>query len=49
MPLAMIDALQKRGWRFYCDLAPNQARFICSWDSMEEDVDSLTADIKSLL
>jgi len=40
------DRISARGWRFYTFIG-DCARFMCSWDTTNEDVDALIADIKA--
>lgn len=42
------EALRARGWRFYTFIGDGGARFMCSWDTTEDDVDALVADVKDL-
>lgn len=46
-PLAA--ALRARGWRFYTFIGDNGARFMCSWDTRDEDIFALAADLRELL
>jgi threonine aldolase len=48
MPPRMIDGLRERGWRFYTFIGTGGARFMCSWETTEEDVAALVADMISL-
>jgi threonine aldolase len=48
MPKPVIEALWQRGWKFYTHVSPGQCRLMCSWDTMEEEVDQFAADVKSL-
>jgi threonine aldolase len=43
------DALRKRGWMFYTFIANGGCRFMCAWDTTEEDVDAFLCDLKSVL
>lgn len=46
LPRAAADALRKNGWRFYdWDEARGQVRWMCSWDTSEEDVDAFARAI----
>ena len=47
MPQAIIDGLREKGWRFYTFIGDGGARFMCSWDTEEADVDRLAADIRA--
>jgi threonine aldolase len=48
MPRPVVDALRERGWRFYTFIGDGGARFMCSWDTQDADVDALSADIREL-
>jgi threonine aldolase len=41
-----IAALRTKGWRFYTFIGAGGARFMCSWDTEEERVRELAADIR---
>lgn len=41
-----IAALRAKGWRFYTFIGAGGARFMCSWDTEEERVRKLAADIR---
>lgn len=50
---AKLDAevaagLQARGWQFYSFIGDGGARFMCSWDTTNDDVDALVADVEEL-
>jgi threonine aldolase len=49
MPEALLGALRDRGWRFYTFIGVGGARFMCSWDTTDERIDQLVADIQTLL
>ncbi|NOQ51297.1 MAG: aminotransferase class V-fold PLP-dependent enzyme [Desulfuromonadaceae bacterium] len=38
MPEALIDALHAAGWYFYTFIGSGHARFMCSWQSREEEI-----------
>lgn len=38
-----------KGWMFYNFIGQGGCRLMCSWDTTESDVDSLLADLKTLL
>jgi len=42
------EALKKRGWLFYTFIGVGGARFMCSWDTTEEDVAALASDIRDV-
>ena len=48
MPEKVKEALHKRGWYFYSFIGTGGARFMCSWDTGEEDVHRLADDIADL-
>ena len=48
MPPAMIEGLRKRGWRFYTFIGSGGARFMCSWETTEDDVAALVTDLRAL-
>lgn len=49
LPRAVIEGLQGRGWRFYTFIGAGGCRFMCAWDTREEDVQELVTDLKGLL
>jgi len=40
--------LAERGWIFYSFIGVGGARFMCSWDTTQEDIDALVRDIREL-
>jgi threonine aldolase len=44
-PPGVSSALRARGWRFYSFIGVGGARLMCSWDTQQEDVDALVADV----
>lgn len=42
-----IAGLRECGWLFYTHVSPGDCRFMCSWDTTDEDVESFLADLKS--
>ena len=48
LPPAMVEGLRERGWRFYTFIGAGGARFMCAWDTTEESVDALLADLRAL-
>ncbi len=44
-----IAALTAKGWRFYTFIGKGGARFMCSWDTEEERVRELAADIRTVM
>jgi len=49
LPGPVIEGLHRCGWRFYTFIGAGGCRFMCAWDTCEEDVHDLVRDIKSLL
>ncbi|BCS55879.1 low specificity L-threonine aldolase [Geobacter sp. SVR] len=46
MPPATAAALRDAGWRFYSFIGSGGARFMCSWQTTEDDVNHLVAAIR---
>lgn len=44
-----LKALREKGWSFYTFIGAGGARFMCSWDTEEERVRELAADIRSAM
>jgi threonine aldolase len=49
MPSGKADAVRARAWRFYETHSIACSRLMCSWDTTDEDVDQLAADIRSVM
>lgn len=49
LPPAALEALRDRGWVFYTFIGSGGARFMCSWDTTEEDVQALLADLGDVM
>lgn len=49
LPLDAIKALHDKGWHFYNFIGKGGCRFMCSWDTANEDVDHLASDILSVI
>jgi threonine aldolase len=45
----VATALRTRGWRFYTFIGAGGARFMCSWDTAEADINALAADVRELM
>ena len=45
----VATTLRARGWRFYTFIGSGGARFMCSWDTLEEDVNALIDDVRELM
>lgn len=48
-PEPALAALRARGWRFYTFIGSGGARFMCAWDSSEERVRALAADMRAVM
>lgn len=49
LPEPALAGLRERGWRFYTFIGSGGARFMCGWDTTEQDVDALLADLRAVL
>ena len=49
LPESVIRGLWERGWMFYTFIGRGGCRFMCSWDTTEQDVSDFVNDLKSLL
>ena len=49
IPEPVIRGMWDRGWMFYTFIGRGGCRFMCSWDTTEQDVNAFLADLKSLL
>ncbi len=49
IPERAIARLRGKGWLFYTFIGQGGCRFMCSWDTTEEDVRQLVADLKQCL
>lgn len=47
MPQKSIDALRRRGWVFYTFIGSGHCRFMCSWATLDKDIDALATDVKA--
>ena len=45
LPVALIEALHSKGWKFYQFIAGGGCRFMCAWDTTPEAVDALLKDM----
>ncbi|PLX86196.1 MAG: threonine aldolase [Desulfuromonas sp.] len=48
MDPALIDALHAEGWHFYTFIGSGFARFMCSWQTREKDIELFAAEIARL-
>jgi threonine aldolase len=46
LPPGWNEELHRRGWHFYT--IANGARFMCSWDTQEEDIAALVEDLRAI-
>ena len=42
------DALRAAGWRFYTFIGQGGCRFMCAWDTTEQDVRDLVAALRAV-
>ncbi|MBE9139153.1 low specificity L-threonine aldolase [Nodosilinea sp. LEGE 07088] len=49
MPPPLIDALHRRGWRFYTFIGSGGVRLMCAWNTTPEAIDALVGDIKAAI
>jgi threonine aldolase len=48
LPGAVLEGLRARGWQFYTFIGAGGARFMCSWQTAEEDIEELLHDAREL-
>jgi len=48
MPPAMIERLRRKESHFYTFIGSCGARFMCSWETREEDIVALLADLEEV-
>jgi threonine aldolase len=46
MPEALSEALHQRGWHFYSFIGAGGARLMCSWATLQTDIEALVEDIQ---
>ncbi len=44
----LIQELWDRGWMFYNFIGKGGCRFMCAWDTTEQDIDNFVSDMKAL-
>ncbi len=49
LPEAVVKGLWNRGWMFYTFIGKGGCRLMCSWDTKEDDINDLIADLKTEL
>jgi threonine aldolase len=47
VPPNVMAKLRERGWDVYTFIGPGGARFMCSWDTTEADVERLVEDVRA--
>ncbi len=47
LPLSAIAFLRERGWHFYEFIGATGVRLMCAWDTPQETVDALVADLRA--
>jgi threonine aldolase len=47
LPEEVLSHLKNRGWRFYTFIGSGGARFMCAWDTTDQDIDSFLDDIRA--
>ncbi|RNC67417.1 MAG: low specificity L-threonine aldolase [Desulfuromonadales bacterium] len=47
LPPGVVSALQAKGWHFYTFIGSGGARFMCSWETTDGDVEHLASDIEA--
>lgn len=48
LPLAWLQQLRNRGWRFYTFIGTGGARFMCSWHTTDDEISALVGEFESL-
>jgi threonine aldolase len=48
MPPDLLDHLRQSGWHFYTFIGAGCARFMCSWQTTEQDIEHLINDLRRL-
>jgi len=46
LPAPAMTHLRSLGWRFYTFIGASGARFMCSWDTTDEDLEALVRDVR---
>jgi threonine aldolase len=49
IPQNVIDALHTRGWVFYTFIGSGHCRFMCSWATTDEDIETLVRDMRDVM
>ena len=48
LPGSVLEGLRRLGWHFYTFIGAGGARFMCSWDTADEDIAALLGDVRAL-
>lgn len=48
LPDVLLEGLRKRGWQFYTFIGAGGGRFMCSWETSDEDIAALLSDVRQL-
>jgi threonine aldolase len=48
LPGAVLEGLRDRGWQFYTFIGAGGARFMCSWQTTDEDIEGFLQDVREL-
>ncbi len=48
MPEKLIEALQTAGWHFYTFIGSGHARFMCSWQTSEDDIRTFGTELERI-
>ena len=46
LPEVALQHLRQKGWQFYTFIGVGGARFMCSWNTTQERIDELVADVR---
>jgi threonine aldolase len=49
MPPEIAEGLKDLGWKFYTFIGAGGARLLCSWETSEEEIESIVTDISELV
>jgi threonine aldolase len=49
LPEEAVATLHQKGWIFYTFIGSGHCRFMCSWATTDEDIESLTHDIREIM
>ena len=48
MPESLVDRLHAAGWHFYTFIGSGHARFMCSWQSREDEISAFGVELRKL-